>query len=88
MKKPTYKDLERRIQELEAQCPWNARAALREIGNAGDKFTASAVILRLTALGGREVINPVAIRDGLSDETIAQLRKDIERTMFLGGFTK
>jgi hypothetical protein len=88
MKKPTYKDLERKLQELEAQCPWNARAALRNIGDAGSKFTASVVILRLTALGGREVIEPVAIRDGLSDETIAQLKKDIERTMSLGGFNK
>lgn len=88
MKKPTYKDLERKLQELEAQCPWNARAALRDIDEAGSKFTASAVILRLTALGGKDVIHPVAIRDGLSKEAIDQLKKDIERTMSLGGFTK
>lgn len=85
-KKPTYADLQRKIRELEAQSPPAARAALRDIDKADDRLMGSAVIVTLTALGGREIAAPFAIRDGLSPNTIACLKADIARTMALSGF--
>jgi len=41
---------------------------------------ASGVVLQLTALGGRELIPPVVIRDGLWPETIAALQEDLRRS--------
>lgn len=85
MKKPTYKDLERRIVELQAQLPSSADSALREIHKAGDRLMASACMLYIHELGGREIIPPVAIRDGLSKETIEALKADLRRTIIAWG---
>lgn len=85
-KKPTYADLQRRIRELEAQSAPAARAALRDIDKADDRLMGSAVVVTLTALGGREIVAPFAIRDGLSPNTIACIKADIARTMELSGF--
>lgn len=79
-KKETVTDLRRRIMELEAQLASNAHFAIRTIDKAGEPLMGSAVILRLNALGGREIISPIAIRDGLSKETIECLKKDFHRT--------
>ena len=43
-------------------------------------FQASGVVLTLTALGGRELVKPVLIRNGLSLETVAALRADFQRS--------
>ena len=81
MKKPTYAQLKRQVLELEAQSIWNLKNARREIKKTGENnFKASACIISITALGGREVVNAFAIRDGLSKETIDAIIKDIERT--------
>lgn len=40
----------------------------------------SAVIITLTSLGGKELILPSAIRDGLSKETIAAIKLDLKRS--------
>ena len=88
MKKPTISDLLRKIKDLEAQSATNARTALHNIDKADDRLMASAVIVTLTALGGREIVAPFAIRDGFSPETIKCLKADIERTMQLAGYTK
>lgn len=42
----------------------------------------SGVVLMITALGGREIVGPTLIRGGLSDETIAALRKDLKRSYY------
>jgi hypothetical protein len=86
MKKPTYQELERKIKELEALSGVNTRAALHHIGKAGDHLMASAVIVHLTALGGREIVKPFAIRDGFSVATIEAIRKDIQHSMRLAGY--
>lgn len=86
MKKPTYKDLERKVKELEAQSATNTRAAMRDIEKAGDCLMASACIIQIVALGGREIVRPFAIRDGLSAATIKSLQNDLENTMRLAGF--
>ena len=78
-KGPTKAELARKLKETEAQlaCSYHfASATLERAGN----LAASAVVVELTALGGRQLITPVAIRGGLSAETIAALRKDIARS--------
>jgi len=80
-KGPTKAALARKAKELEAQLASTYHFASATLDKATHpKLAASAVILELTALGGRELINPVAIRGGLSPETIEALRKDIARS--------
>lgn len=62
----TREELERKIADLEAQLTCRYRYAGKELEKAGDCLTGSAAILRVTALGGREIVAPVAILDGLS----------------------
>ena len=53
-----------------------------------DHLMASGVILTLTVLGGREICEPVMIRDGLSKETIEALRGDLRRSYELATMYK
>lgn len=53
-----------------------------------DKKMASGVILTITALGGGEIIHPVLIRDGLSNETVEALRGDFRRSFLLATRSK
>ena len=79
--KQTRQDLERKVRELEAQLVHRCHFASRTIDKAGIKsLTGSGVIISLVTLGGREIIEPVCIRDGLSDETIAALKADFVRS--------
>ena len=81
IKKLTRQEMERKIRELEAQLTHRCHFAARNIDKAGIKsLTGSGVILSLVTLGGREIIEPVCIRDGLSDETIASLKADFVRS--------
>lgn len=78
---PTRADLARKVAELEAQLASTLHFADIGLTKAGtDKMMASAVIVRLHTLGGSEITPTFAIRDGLSPETIAALRKDIARS--------
>jgi len=45
-----------------------------------DKLRASGVILTITGLGGKPLVDPVLIRDGLSAETIDAIRADLRRS--------
>lgn len=85
MKKPSKAKadnviLRRKVAELEAQLASSYHFASATLDSAADKMQGGAVILRLTALGGRELIVPVAIKNGLSAESIAALRADISRS--------
>jgi len=79
-KGPTKADLARKLKEMEAQLASTYHFASVTLDNAGDRGQGGAVIVTLTALGGKELIVPVAIKNGLSAETIAALRKDIARS--------
>ena len=81
-KKPLTKaDLQRKVKELEAQLAHQYHFATRTIDKAGRRHClGSAVILELTFLGGSKVVEPVAIKDGLSAETIAALKADLKRS--------
>ena len=43
----------------------------------------SGVLLQFTGVGGKELVNPVMIRDGLSDATIAAIKADLQRSFDL-----
>lgn len=79
-KKLTRAELVRKLKEMEAQHASTYHFASFGLPKAGDNLMASAVILELTALGGREIIPPVAIVNGLSKETIEAIQKDISRS--------
>jgi len=81
MKRKTKAELERENMELRAQLAYVYATVQSQICKANtEHMMASGVLLQLTALGGRQLITPVVIRDGLSDETIDALRKDLLRS--------
>lgn len=89
MPKPTKTELQRKIVELEAQLASTyhfADAYLAQIKEGA--YLASGVLLQLHALGGKEIIPPVVIRDGLSPETISAIRKDLARSYDLATMFK
>jgi hypothetical protein len=77
-KKLTCADLKRKIEELEAQLVHVYHFADKEISKASHAhMMGGAVVITLQALGGKKITAPFAIRNGLSDDTIAALRRDI-----------
>lgn len=91
VKKPkmTKADFQRKVAETEAQLASTYHFADVQVLKAGQEhLMASAVVLRLTALGGREIIPPVAIKDGLSSETINAIRADLRRSYDLATMFK
>lgn len=77
--KKTKAQLRRKVLELEAQLAATLHFADATLDKA-ENLMGSGVLLQLSALGGRELIPPVVIRDGLSPETIAAIRKDMIRS--------
>lgn len=73
---------QRRAAELQAQLASTLGAAFDDMGKAAD-FHGSGVILSLSALGGREIVRPVMIRDGLSPDSVTALRRDVCRSFEL-----
>lgn len=73
---------ERRAAELKAQLASTLGAAFDDMGKAAN-FHGSGVILSLVAIGGREIVRPVMIRDGLSPASVAALRADVCRSFEL-----
>lgn len=80
--KPTRAELQREIMELKAQMahvPHFAIPALLKFNR--DRFAASAVILTLHGIGANGLrMDPVAIRGGLSDDTIKAIHRDLIRS--------
>lgn len=69
------------IKEMEAQTISRLLAAYNNIQNAGkSRMMASGVIVSIHALGGREIVPPFVVADGLADDTIAALRRDVLTT--------
>ena len=82
-------DLERKLKEALAGQAHAYYFADYGLGKADTKsLAASGVIITLTVLGGRELIQPTMIRDGLSDELIAALRSDFRRSYQLATLHK
>lgn len=80
-KKTTKADLQRKIMELESQLAHRYHYAQSEIKKAStDHLMASGAIVSVAALGGRVIMGPVLIHDGLSPETIAAIQNDLHRS--------
>ena len=80
-KKETRADLARRVAELTGQLSAMYHFADATLDKASTRhLMGSGALITMHALGGRELINPVVIRDGLSDETIVAIRKDLLRS--------
>ena len=81
VRKPTRAELKRKLLEAEALQIHQyhfADAYLAAIKPGS--FMGSGVVLQLSAIGGREVVKPVMIKDGLSPETIEAIRADLRRS--------
>lgn len=77
----TRAELQCQILELKAQLTSTYYYASQDITKCGnDKMMASGVILQISALGGRELLEPVCIYDGLSQATIDAIKADLKRS--------
>lgn len=73
-------DLERQLRETLAGQVHQYHFADEGLNKASTKhLIGSGVVITLTVIGGRELIPPTLLRDGLSDELIAALRADFVR---------
>lgn len=89
MKKPSYAELQRKIIELESQLVHRYAFASKEIDKASvDRLMASGAVITISALGGRVLVEPVCIRDGLSNDTIKALKADLLRSYELANLHK
>lgn len=80
-KKQRIAELERQLAESNAQHVHLHHFAAASLPKAGAKSMAgSGVIVTITALGGKSIVDPILIRNGLSNETIAALQADIVRS--------
>ena len=71
----------RQNEELKAQLVHQYHFASKDLDKfETDKMMASAVILSLKSLGGVRTCGPVAIRNGLSKETIEAIKADLKRS--------
>lgn len=82
--KETKKQLKQRIITLQSQIPSAYTAAIRNVENCGtSNYTGSGVILKLTDFNGKELVSPVCITDGLSNEAIDILTREFEISLQL-----
>lgn len=75
--------LERKLFEARAQYAATLGAAFDALPKAASDYHASGVILELTAIGGKVIMPPVMIRDGLSLAAVKALQADIARSFEL-----
>lgn len=86
--KTTKAQLQRKVLELEAQLASTYHFAAATLPKCGDVLMASGVLVQLSGLGGRELVVPFVIKDGLSASTIAALHADILRSYDLATMFK
>jgi hypothetical protein len=80
-KHKTRNDLQREVKELKAQLASSGYFAAQDLKKLStDRIMGSAVIIEMTTLGGRLVVSPFAICDGLSQATIDALTADLVRS--------
>lgn len=73
--------LERELLEAEAAQIHNLHFSSHALAKASEeRMKGSAVIITISALGGREIVGPTMINNGLSQETIAALEADMLRS--------
>ena len=74
-------ELERKLEEAKAHHIYRHHFASKALDRfSTDKLMGSGVVLSLSLVGGKELFQPVLIRNGLSKETIAALKADLVRS--------
>lgn len=74
-------ELERKLKETQSQLIHVLHFSCTDIAKAStDKMHGSGVIITVTALGGKPIIEPTCIVNGLSNATIQALRADMVRS--------
>ena len=87
--KITKKSLKIKLKEALASQSHVYAAADSGIKNASvDHMMGSGVVITITAIGGKELIPPTLIRDGLSNSTISAIREDLVRSYNLSVLQK
>lgn len=82
--KPTWAELEKRVKILEAYLTTHLFGAYRDLDNLGcDKYMASGLIVTITNLDGISVCKRFVCVDGLEQDTINCLKKQIKKTLDL-----
>lgn len=82
-------DLERKLMEALASQAHVYHFADAGIDKASTKhLMGSGVVMTLTILGGRTIMDPVLFRDGLSDATIAAIKDDLKASYELATMFK
>lgn len=81
--------LEMEIKSLKSQLHCSLYAAHRELEKVSTKrMMASGVIVTITSLNGKELVQPFMCADGLEVETIEALQRQIKTTVVLGEIGK
>lgn len=81
--------LEMEIKSLKAQLRCSLYTAHRELEKVGTKrMMGSGVIVTITSISGKELVQPFMCADGLVDETIEVLQEQIKTTVELGDIGK
>lgn len=71
--------LQAELRAYKAEDVYTMRLAYDELAKlTKSRFMASGLILHITDPGGREVLQPVMIKDGFSDSTIAAIQADLK----------
>lgn len=79
--KITKTTLKRKLLEAESSTILSHKFAHTDINKCSiPKCTGSGVLIQISAIGGKQLINPILIKDGLSEETINSIKKDIKRS--------
>ena len=74
-------ELEQKLEEAKAHHIYRHHFASKALDKfSTDKLMGSGVVLSLTLVGGKDLFEPVMIRNGLSKETIAALKADLARS--------
>jgi hypothetical protein len=82
-------ELERKLVESQSGQPIRLHLAYRGIEAGGENdLMGSGVVISMTVIGGRQLCEPFLVRDGLSAETIAAIKTDIQRSYALATMYK
>ena len=72
---------EQKVRDLKAQLASTLGEAFDNLPKAGgETLMGSAAVLSINKLGGGQIVRPVAIRDGLTPESVLSLQRDVARS--------
>lgn len=76
-------ELERKLFEARASYAATYGTAFDAISKASSDYMGSGVVIQMNAIGGKEIIPPVMIRDGISAATVKAIQDDLRRSFEL-----